>query len=168
MEAAEIHLLLGPKKSAIIGDAKARAHENSIDIDHWSWGMTIKEEWAKGTKAGQRGSGNHADPTDMTLKKRVDRSSTSLMAAAVRSEVFTEATLHMIHRVEKGLRMTVKMYDVKVVDYDVRVAGESSLAELTETIRLTFDKMRVEYQSRAGMKDDKKVGTTRTFDMKMT
>ncbi|MDB6000745.1 MAG: Hcp1 family type secretion system effector [Rhizobacter sp.] len=166
MEAAEIHLVLGPKKTKVIGDAKARAHEGTIDIDHWSWSLTVKEEWAKGT--GVRGSGNHADPSEMTLKKRVDRSSTSLMTAAVRSEVFTEATLHMIHRVEKGLRMTVKMFDVRVVDYDVRVAGESSLAELSETIRLSFDKMRVEYQSRAGMKDDKKVGVTRTFDMKIT
>ncbi|MDB5816888.1 MAG: Hcp1 family type secretion system effector [Rhizobacter sp.] len=168
MEAAEIHLILGPKKKSVAGDSLARSHEDTIDIDDWQWGLKLKDEWAKGPKAGQKGSGNHSAPTILTLKKRVDRSSTSLMAAVVRGETYTEATIHMLHRVQKGLRMTIKMWDVMVSDYDVGVTDEEGGVSLNETIILTYDKVRIEYQSRAGLADDKKVGVTRTFDMKLS
>jgi type VI secretion system Hcp family effector len=165
MEAAEIHLVLGPKKKSVVGESLARAHEGTIDIDHWEWGLKLKEEWAKGPKAGQKGSGNHSSPSVVTLRKKVDRSSTSLMAATVRNEVYTEAVLHMIHRVEKGLRMSIKLWDVTVTDYDVSATDSEQGPELVETFVLVYDKVRVEYQSRAGVADDKKVGVTRTFDM---
>lgn len=169
MEAAEIHLVLGPKKRAVQGDSLARSHEKTIDIEDWSFGLTVKEELSKAKGGGAQGSGNQADISDLQLTKRVDRSTTALMQLVASGDELTEATLHMLHRIHLNVRVTLRMSEVKVTDYKIVVSDTDADVTFKETIKLSFNKVRVEYQSRASARGaGKSGGGTRSFELKLT
>ena len=174
MQGAEIHLLLGPKKRAIQGDSRARLHEASIDVDDWTFGLTVKEDLAKaktsgGQGSGGQGSGNQADVSDLQITKGIDRSSPALMQLVASGDELTEATMHMIHRVHLDVRVALRLTDVRLTDYKIVVAGEGASVSLTETIRLSFNKIKVEYQARPSEREaGKSGGGTRSFEIKLT
>ncbi len=169
MQGAEIHLLLGPKKRAIQGDSRARSHEDSIDVDNWNFGLSVKEDLAKAKTAGAQGSSNQADASDLQITKGIDRSSPALMQLVASGDELTEATMHMIHRVHLNVRVTLKMTDVRLTDYKIVVAGDGGNVSLTETIRLSFNKIKVEYQSRPSERGaGSSGGGTRSFEIKLT
>lgn len=168
MQSAEIHLLLGPKKKSIQGDSQARAHENSIDINDWSFGLAVKEDLSKAKGAKAQGSGNQADTSDLTIKKGIDRSSPALMQLVASGDELTEATVQMIHRVHLNVRVTLRMTDVRLTDYKIDVGGDPQVT-LSETIRLSFNKIKIEYQARASERGaGSSGGGTRSFEIKLT
>ena len=169
MQGAEIHLLLGPKKRAVQGDLRARSHENSIDVDDWNFGLTVKEDLAKAKPGGAQGSGNQADVSDLTITKGIDRSSPALMQLVASGDELTEATMHMIHQVHLNVQVTLRLTDVRLTDYKIVVAGEGASVTLTETIRLSFNKVKIEYQARPSEPGaGKSGGGTRSFEIKLT
>ncbi len=169
MQGAEIHLLLGPKKRAIQGDSRARSHEDSIDVDDWNFGLSVKEDLAKAKTAGAQGSSNQADVSDLQITKGIDRSSPALMQLVASGDELTEATMHMIHRVHLNVRVSLRLTDVRLTDYKIVVAGEGASVSLTETIRLSFNKIKVEYQARpSALGAGKSGGGTRSFEIKLT
>lgn len=168
MQGAEIHLLLGPKKKSIQGDSQARAHENSIDINDWSFSLAVKEDLSKAKGAKAQGSGNQADTSDLTIKKGIDRSSPALMQLVASGDELTEATLQMIHRVHLNVRVTLRMTDVRLTDYKIDVSGDTQI-QLSETLRLSFNKIKIEYQARASERGaGSSGGGTRSFEIKLT
>ena len=169
MQGAEIHLLLGPKKRAVQGDSRARSDENSIDVDDWNFGLTVKEDLAKAKPGGAQGSGNQADVSDIQITKGIDRSSPALMQLVASGDELTEATMHMIHQVHLNVRVTLRLTDVRLTDYKIVVAGEGASVTLTETIRLSFNKVKIEYQARPSEPGaGKSGGGTRSFEIKLT
>ena len=169
MQGAEIHLLLGPKKRAVQGDSRARSDENSIDVDDWNFGLTVKEDLAKAKPGGAQGSGNQADVSDLTITKGIDRSSPALMQLVASGDELTEATMHMIHQVHLNVQVTLRLTDVRLTDYKIVVAGEGASVTLTETIRLSFNKVKIEYQARPSEPGaGKSGGGTRSFEIKLT
>ena len=169
MQGAEIHLLLGPKKCAVQGDSRARFHENSIDVDDWNFGLSVKEDLAKAKTGGAQGSGNQADVSDLQINKGIDRSSPALMQLVASGDELTEATIHMIHRVHLNVRVTLRLTDVRLTDYKIVVGGDGGNVTLTETIRLSFNKVKVEYQARPSERGaGKSGGGTRSFEIKLT
>ena len=169
MQGAEIHLLLGPKKRAVLGDSRARSHEGSIDLDDWNFGLSVKEELAKAKTTGAQGSGNQADVSDIQITKGIDRSSPALMQLVASGDELTEATIHMIHRVHLNVRVTLRLTDVRLTDYKIVVAGDGGSVTLIETIRMSFNKVKVEYQARASAPGaGKSGGGTRSFEIKLT
>lgn len=175
MDTAEIHLVLGPRKKSVLGDSNAKkfgargpGFEDTIDIDDWGFALTAKEDLSKGKEADTKGSSNRADVTDMTLTKSVDRSSTALMQLVASGEELTEATLYMLHRIEKSNRVVVRMADVKVTDYKIVVRDGDAVA-FTETFTLSFNKIGVEYKSRDAKRGALTRGfATRNFEITLT
>lgn len=169
MQGAEIHLLLGPKKRAVLGDSRARSHEGSIDVDDWNFGLSVKEDLAKAKTTGAQGSGNQADVSDIQITKGIDRSSPALMQLVASGDELTEATMQMIHRVHLNVRVTLRLTDVRLTDYKIVVAGDGGSVTLIETIRMSFNKVKVEYQARASAPGaGKSGGGTRSFEIKLT
>lgn len=168
MQGAEIHLLLGPKKKSVQGDSQARSHENTIDVNDWSFGLALKEDQSKAKGANAQGSGNQADTSDLTIKKSIDRSSPALMQLVASGDEITQATLQMIHRVHLNVRVTLRMTDVRLTDYKIDVSGDAQIA-LSETLKLSFNKIKIEYQARASERGaGKSGGGTRSFEIKLT
>jgi type VI secretion system secreted protein Hcp len=77
------------KISEIRGESQDKAHEDEIEITSWSWGLSNHG----GPGSGAGGAAGKPTFQDISLHKRVDRSSPNLANACVRGEHFPEAVL---------------------------------------------------------------------------
>ncbi|OZA62568.1 MAG: Hcp1 family type VI secretion system effector, partial [Sphingomonadales bacterium 39-62-4] len=83
--AADIFL----KLTNIKGESKDDKHKGEIDIDNFSWGLQNGGDWATG---GGGGAGK-VSFNDMSIQKRCDLSTPSLMQACAKGEHIGDGVL---------------------------------------------------------------------------
>lgn len=146
MESAELYLALVGTSGAVAGDAVAAGHMGAIEISEWNWGLTLTGELSEADR-GREGT-SRAQMGKLTFKKKVDRSSTSLMNGAAKLSAFPKATITMLHRIQKGVKLTLTLEHVRIDDYGLSVTDSETGTTLEETIVVSFEKVAIEYKPR--------------------
>jgi type VI secretion system secreted protein Hcp len=132
--AAQDHFL---KITGIQGESRDATHEDEIEVDSWSWGL------ARPTNTGPGGAGK-ATFRELSIQKKVDRSSPMLAQGCAKGEHFKEAVL--ASRRAEGPNfatdfLVIKLFDVVISRYE-EVAEAQSLP--MDSIDLLFS--RIEYR----------------------
>lgn len=133
----------GQRTGEIVGESSDKRFPNQIDVVDWSWGMT-----APTAVGGQRTGRVLMD--ELKIIKRVDKSSTALMAVMNTNEVLTTAVLSV--RKSGGASplpyLTVTLGQARVISYHVQSDVDSSGSPtLTESLSLSFRSVDFDYTS---------------------
>ena len=132
-------------KGSMAGKIKGEAldagkHKDEIEVLAWSWGMQGKSDLATGVASGK------ATIRELRITKRVDRSSTPLMAALRHNEVITEATLTLRKIGKTPLEyLTIKIENGRVTAIDLEAGDVSGSPVLIEKVSFSFNKITVNY-----------------------
>jgi len=141
----------------IAGESLDHDHEGKIEVHDWSWGMHNHAPFS--ITAGDKAA-KHARFTHITIHKRIDRSTPTLMQYCAHGMKIPEGTL--ICRKNDGDKqieyLTIKLKEVKVYEVDWPLKGGDDV----ETIMLAFHKVHVEYtvQTNEGDLDKNPKGST--------
>lgn len=134
------------RSGEIAGEANDKAFTNQIDIVDWSWGMS-----APTAMGGQRAG--RVTLNELRLVKRVDKSSTALMAVMNTNDAITSATLTV--RKAGGTTalpyFVVKLKQARINSYSVHSQiGEDGSPVLMENLSLTFKEITIDYTPQSG------------------
>lgn len=131
----------GAKSGKIVGESSdAGKHKDEIEVMAWSWGMQGKSAVGGGLATGK------ATIRELRITKRVDKSSTALMAALRHNELITEATLTLRKAGKTPLEyLTIKIENGRVMSIDLDAGDQSGGAGLFEKVSFSFNKIKVEY-----------------------
>jgi type VI protein secretion system component Hcp len=147
MEVAELYLALTGPNGRVNGEVKAEDYVDQIDIVDWSWGAELsKEQSDTGTGSA---TANRTEPKSLTLKKRMDKSSTALMSGAVNLTKFPRAVITMLHRAEKKMKLTVTLQGVRIESYKLTVNDNDPDVTMDEELTLAYEVFRIEYIGRS-------------------
>jgi len=135
----------------IKGESADDKHKGEIDIESFSWGLAQ-------TGAGHRGSGSgtgKVDVQDISITKRVDKSSPTLMLSCANGKHITKGKITLRKAGENPLDyLTFDLEQVFVSNYQLShtTGGETPM----ETFSLNFVKVKSEYwtQSDKGAKGE--------------
>ena len=142
----------GSKSGLIKGEAHDTAHADEIDVLSWSWGMQGRATLGGGTATGK------AIIRELKIVKRVDSSSTALMAALRSNEIITEAVLTLRKSGKSPLEfMKIKIEQGRLTALNVEAGDKSGSPDLFEDLTFSFNKITVEYTPQA--KDGSAKGT---------
>lgn len=146
----------GARQGAIKGEAQDAAHKDEIDVLAWSWGM--EGNYLHGQATGKTAV------RELKVGKRVDRSSTALMAALRGNEVLKEAVLTV--RKAGGTNpveyFRISMTKARIAAINVQSSAPGEFAELTEELSIAFSKLVVEYKPQGA---DGAYGGSTSFEM---
>ncbi|MCB1926890.1 MAG: type VI secretion system tube protein Hcp [Rhodocyclaceae bacterium] len=131
----------GGRQGPIKGNSKDKVHAGEIDVTGWTWGMD-------GNLDAHSGRASRTTVHTMEVVKRADAATPALMSALYNNEPITKAVLTV--RKAGGPQaleyLKVTMEKGRIVSYRAG-AGESPEGPTTvETIRIAFQKIRVEHQ----------------------
>ena len=127
------------KLDDVKGESNEKNHKDEIDVLAWSWGVA-----QDGASHEIGGSKKRINVQDLSVTKRIDKSSPHLIAAACRGKHFKEALLTITNSGE-GL---VNYYKVTFNDLVISSfsAGGSAGNDLpVENMALKYTKFKVEY-----------------------
>lgn len=129
------------KLDGIQGEATGKGHEKEIDIESFSWGATNAALSHIGGGAGQGKVSLH----DLTVTKKTDKASTSLMLDCCNGAHIKEGTLTA--RKAGGDQqeyLKIKLTDILVSSY--QVSGHNSTDVIpVEQVSLNFAKVQITY-----------------------
>jgi len=146
----------GAKHGDINGEALDQTHKNEIEVLAWSWGMQGKSGLGGGAASGK------ATMRELRIIKKVDKSSTALMAALRTNEVIKEATLTLRKIGTSKLEyLKIKIEDGRVMSFDIEAGDPSGGTNLVERVTFSFNKINIEYTPQSS--DGKPMGAT-TFE----
>jgi len=122
------------------------AHGKEIDVLSWSWGLSQSGS----SHFGGGGGSGKVNVQDISITKRIDRSSPNLIQSCCTGEHFKLASLVM--RKAGGKKgpveyLTIKMNDVIVSSVTTGGSGGSDI--LTENVSLNFASFNITYQEQA-------------------
>jgi type VI secretion system secreted protein Hcp len=130
----------GARHGQISGEAHDEKHKNEVEVLGWSWGMQGKASLGGGGATGK------ATMRELRIIKRVDKSSTALMAALRTNEAIKTAVLTVRKAGKIPLEyFKIKIEDGRVMSLDIEAGDESSSAALVEKITFSFNKISIEY-----------------------
>ena len=125
------------KITGVQGESRDAVHENEIEVESWSWGV------ATPTTTGP-GAAGKATFRELSVRKRVDRSSPRLAQGCVQGEHFQEAVLAS-RRAEGPTFSTdflvIKLFDVMIQRYEEVADSQSGPMD-----SLDFNFTRIEYR----------------------
>ncbi|RNC70119.1 MAG: type VI secretion system tube protein Hcp [Desulfuromonadales bacterium] len=128
------------KIDGIKGESTDDKHKDEIDVLAWSWGMS--QSGTTGTGGG--GGAGKVSFKNLTITKRTDRASPSLMLACSNGKHIKEATLTVRKPAEVSLEFVrLKLSDIIVSSLDDCTCGDESF--ITEQVTLNFSKVQFEY-----------------------
>jgi len=130
------------KITGIKGESQDATHKNEIEVRSWSWGL------ASEASSGAGGGGAAGKPTfeDLSIVKRVDRSSPKLAQACATGKHFPEAVLAVRRAGGANFSLdflVIKLSDVTISSYHSSVDETDSTAMDSFSIR--FAKIRHSY-----------------------
>jgi type VI secretion system secreted protein Hcp len=135
--AVDAFLKLGDLK----GESVVDGHEEEIQVESWSWGMSQGGTTHRGTGGG---SGKVA-VGDMSIVHYVDTASPAITLACCNGKHFKEAVLTLRKAGETPLDyLIITMTDVIITQ--VSPAGARGNDETVETFSLNFSKFKYSYQ----------------------
>lgn len=129
------------KIEGVPGESKADGHAGEIDVLSWSWGMSNSGS----AGAGGGGGAGKASFSDLSLTKRIDKSSPLLMRACATGEHIPKAVLTAKRVGPKGtdyIRYTLENA-LCVSLQDAGTPGEAP----SESISLNYEKIKFEYRA---------------------
>lgn len=139
------------KLDGIKSDSADSKHKGEIDIASFSWGMS---QTGSGHRASGSGSGK-VDVKDIQVQKKIDLSSPSLMLAVASGKHIAKGTITVRKAGENPLDyLTIDLEKILISDY--QTTGLNTADTPTETFKLNFVKMKLEYwtQTDKGAKGD--------------
>ena len=136
----------GQRSGEIAGETSDKAYPNQIDVVDWSWGMTAPSA-INGQRTGR------VTLSELRLVKKVDKSSTSLMAVMSNNETMPTATLTV--RKSGGTSslpyFIVKLTQARINTYNVNsMVGEDGSPVLMEHLSLSFKSITIDYTPQSG------------------
>lgn len=156
----ELYLALTGPNGKVPGNVQATGYVDQIDLTDWNWSVDLSEKYSQATAPGAKT--NRAEAKPLTLKKRLDRSSTVLMAGAANLTTFPKAVFTLLHRVEHEVKVTVTLQDVRIAKYELTVTDADPAVTMEESMDLSFQSIHIEYVSRmndAGLDGKSKEGS---------
>ena len=156
----ELYLSLTGPNGKVPGNVQAAGYVDQIDLVDWSWGLDLSDEYSQASASG--GKTNRARARSLGIKKRLDRSSTVLMAGAANLTTFPKAVITLLHRVEHEVRVAVTLQGVRIAKYELTVTDADPAVTMEESIDLSFQSINIEYVSRmndAGLDGKSKEGS---------
>lgn len=136
--AVDMFLKLGDIK----GESKDSSHRDEIDIYTLQWGMAQ----AGSMHTGSGGGAGKVNMQNLSVSKKVDKSTPNLMMACSSGKHYPEATLTL--RKAGGTSsveyLIITLKEVMVASYDTSAGSEDEAQ--TENIALNFAKVEVSYQ----------------------
>lgn len=127
------------------GEARAKGHENQVEIEGFSWGIVQEGDLHRGTGGGKGKVAIH----DVTVTKSLDASSPELIKSGILLKPFGKVTL--ICRESGGEKavnyMELEMENVIVTSVSLNKADGSG--KPSETVNLQFAKFKLTYKQQA-------------------
>lgn len=118
--------------SVLAGESTVTGHTGEIDVLAFNWGVA------------RSGSSSTASVQNLTLTKRVDKSSTALMLAVFQGTHFTSAVLSVRNQGANPLDFfKITLSDIVVTSYTTSASGDGSLVE---SVSFSFGTIRFDYQ----------------------
>ncbi len=135
----------------IKGESADDKHKGEIDIESFSWGLAQTGSGSRGTGSGT----GKVDISDISIQKRVDRSSPTLQLACANGKHIAKGKLTVRKAGENPLEyFTVDLESILVSSY--QLSGADGAGIPTESLALNFVKVKTEYwtQSDKGAKGE--------------
>jgi type VI secretion system secreted protein Hcp len=134
--AVDMFLKLGDIK----GDSADNSHAAEIDVLAWSWGMSQSAS----THHGSGGGSGKAHVQDLSVTKRIDKSSPNLIKFCCTGKHFPDAVLTCRKAGDNPVEyMVIKMKDIVISS--VHTGGSGGGDVLTENISLNFSHFEVTF-----------------------
>jgi type VI secretion system secreted protein Hcp len=134
----------GAKSGIIKGEAHDDKHKSEIEVLGWSWGMQGRAALGGGGATGK------ATVRELRVTKRVDKSSTALMAALRYNEPIKEATLTVRKAGKEQLEyFTVKIENGRVMSIDIEAGDVANSPAMFEKVTFSFNKITIQYTPQA-------------------
>lgn len=131
----------GQRTGEIVGESSDKRFPNQIDVVDWSWGMTAPTA-VGGTRTGR------VLMSEFKFIKRVDKSSTALMAVMNTNEVLTTAVLS-VRKSGGALPLpyfVLTLTGARINGYEVQSdVGSDGAPTLTEHLSLSFKSVTIDY-----------------------
>lgn len=128
------------KLDGIDGEADDANHPGAIQIESWSWGVT---QMGTGGHGGGGGAGK-ASFSDLSVMKRIDKSTPLLAKACATGEHIKNATLIVTRKAQGGTEDYYKLTLSDVTCTSLQQAGTGSDAP-SESVTFTYDKIEMAY-----------------------
>jgi type VI secretion system secreted protein Hcp len=129
------------KIDGVAGESTDDKHKGEIDVESFSWGETNS-----GTSGhGGGGGAGKVSHQDLTVTKRIDKSSPVLFIACATGQHFKDALITA--RKAGGTQqeyLKMKMEDVLVSSYQTSASGGGGL--VYETVSFNFSKLEIAYK----------------------
>ena len=134
----------GAKSGIITGEARDTTYKNAIEVVAWSWGMQGRAALGGGGATGK------ATVRELRVTKRVDKSSTALMAALRTNEPIKEATLTVRKAGKDPLEFfIVKIENGRVMSIDIEAGDKANSPAMFEKVTFSFNKITIQYTPQA-------------------
>lgn len=134
----------------IKGEAVATDHDEEIVVNGWTWGMTQQVAAAAPTGGGgsARQGGQRRSLRPLTVFKRLDKATTSLMAVLGNNDSVRTAILTM-RKAGEGQQdfFKVTLTDGRVVELDYVADADGNVVE---QVTFAFARIEVEYRPQTG------------------
>src|SRR5688572_29785931 len=128
------------KLDGIDGESSSTGHEGTIQIESWSWGVS---QMGTGGHGGGGGAGK-VSYSDLSVMKRIDKSTPLLAKACATGEHIKSAKLFVTRRAQGGTEDYYKLTLSDVTCTSFQQAGTQSDV-LTESVSFTYQKIEMEY-----------------------
>ncbi|MEO8080315.1 MAG: type VI secretion system tube protein Hcp [Caldimonas sp.] len=167
--ASQFLKLIDDKGDQVDGESLDDKHEKQIDLTTWNWDVTDPAVPVKASrddadaagnassakpKAKERGdSDTKPQPSIFGFSKATDRSTTRLLSAMDRGEVFPKAVVTIEEKYEESplpFFLEITLTDVFITQFDWRLTAESARATMEEDWKLNYSKIFFAYHWRGG------------------
>lgn len=124
------------RAGVIKGESADEKHPSEIDVESWSWGMKSKSDMAGA------GPSSKATLNELRILKRVDSSSTALMAALRNNELIKKATLSVRKAGGDPLEyLRITLQSARITELGLETEGPLVM----ERLSFSFQQINVEY-----------------------
>jgi type VI secretion system secreted protein Hcp len=131
------------KVAGVTGESVDSAHAGEIEVTGWSWGITANASYVVDTAGGGASEISGRSLKSLTIIKRVDRSSPTLLQYLDTRKVIKQAILTI--RKAGGASpldyVTIELKDVRLLTIDI----SSQQTELMENIAIGFETINFTY-----------------------
>jgi type VI secretion system secreted protein Hcp len=134
----KLDTIAGDSADKVEAKPSGKNHGGEIDVLAWSWGMSQSAS----THHGSGGGAGKVNVQDLSITKRIDKSTPNLVKFCCTGKHFKDATLTVRKAGDKPVEyMVIKMKDVLISS--VHTGGSGGGDVLTENISLNFSHFEV-------------------------
>jgi type VI protein secretion system component Hcp len=171
MAKSSLFLRLNDKNGGfVLGECYDKKHQSEIDLLGWDWDVrdpavasqadkskteATTSPGARGKRESESGGGkaNQAAPSVLSISKATDRSTTRLLGAMDRGEIFPKAILTIEERYEESplpFHLKIVLTDVFILDFNWNVSADGAGMTLKEDWKLNYSNIVFSYHWRGG------------------